>query len=83
MVIGDGYERCSLYEAAAALIEDTLDGPEVYAIGAHTLIDQAIALGREGETMNASQVAGALALAFERSEKAKLEIMYSRIIMRA
>ena len=33
------------------LIEDCIDGLEVYAIRARTLIDKAIALGREGKTM--------------------------------
>ena len=33
------------------LIEDTIDGLEVYAIRARTLIDKSIALGREGKTM--------------------------------
>jgi len=33
------------------LIEDTIEGLEVYAIRARTLIDKAIALGREGKTM--------------------------------
>ena len=33
------------------LIEDCIDGLEVYAIRARTLIDKAIALGRQGKTM--------------------------------
>ena len=33
------------------LIEDTIQGLEVYAIRARTLIDKAIALGRQGKTM--------------------------------
>ena len=33
------------------LIEDCIDGLEVYAIRARTLIDKAIARGREGKTM--------------------------------
>ena len=33
------------------LIEDCIDGLEVYAIRARTLIDKAISLGREGKTM--------------------------------
>lgn len=33
------------------LIEDGIEGLEVYAIRARTLIDKAIALGREGKTM--------------------------------
>ncbi len=33
------------------LIEDTIEGLEVYAIRARTLIDKAIGLGREGKTM--------------------------------
>ncbi len=33
------------------LMEDTIDGLEVYAIRARTLTDKAIALGREGKTM--------------------------------
>ncbi|MEA3640873.1 MAG: hypothetical protein VBE63_13135 [Lamprobacter sp.] len=35
-----------------ALIEDCIDGLEVYAIRARTLIDKAISLGREGKTMS-------------------------------
>ena len=33
------------------LVEDGIEGLEVYAIRARTLIDTAIALGREGKTM--------------------------------
>ncbi|KAA6184832.1 hypothetical protein F2Q65_10995 [Thiohalocapsa marina] len=33
------------------LVEDCIEGLEVYAIRARTLIDKAIALGRQGKTM--------------------------------
>ena len=43
--------KLAKYYAPDELVEDTIDGLEVYAIRARTLIDKAIALGREGKTM--------------------------------
>ena len=43
--------KLAKYFTADELIEDTIEGLEVYAIRARTLIDKAIALGREGKTM--------------------------------
>lgn len=43
--------KLAKYFTPDELIEDTIEGLEVYAIRARTLIDKAIALGREGKTM--------------------------------
>ena len=43
--------RLARYFTSDELIEETLDGLEVYAIQAKTLIDKAVSLGQEGKTM--------------------------------
>ena len=43
--------KLAKYFTPDELIEDTIEGLEVYAIRARTLIDKAISLGREGKTM--------------------------------
>ena len=43
--------KLAKYFSDSELIEDTIEGLEVYAIRARTLIDKAITLGRNGKTM--------------------------------